>query len=283
MRIRLISVCVATLLLVGMIYAQPTRPNLTTMRRAGVFPLRTKPTREQKRQLEPLPSDIEAFAAFLEQPKTGIIRLLPDLGCYENVNILKADEVCRNSIPESSFYSFREREHTLEILSDIRLKSGYLISDGILTQGILAELGDIRIEDLNLESEGFEFLRTFEPEVAALNAKEQYIGFVRGVRAGRYEYRKLLKANVNSTYAMRVVAYRGNIFRSFRGWKYDLLEGDKRIDMILAFRIVRKSDDGAVTIVWKELERRDSPRMKFPKRRDDSKLVAERYDRDKRQ
>jgi hypothetical protein len=248
--------------------AQTTRPSLTSIKRNGVWPLRTKPTSEQKKRMQPNSEDLQRFGRLLEQPRTGIVRLLPDIGCYENINLIKADEVCRNAIPESSFYSFREREHTLEALADIRLKGGHLISDGILTQGIMTNLGNIALDQVTLETEGFDYLKDFDPNPVSTAAKDQYMQFINGVKAGNHEYRKVLKAEKDSTYAMRVVAYRGNVFRTFRGWRFDLLDGDKRIDMTLVYRVVRKDNDGSVTIVWKELERRESPRIKFPKRSD---------------
>ncbi len=261
-----IALVLILLLSCGTIFAQWTRPSLTSIRRTGVWPLRTKPTKEQKKRLQPDAADRANFLQLLEQPRTGIVRLLPDLGCYDNMNILKADEVCRNAIPESSFYSFREREHTLEVLADIRLKNGHFVSDGILSQGIITKLDDVSLDRVSLATDGLEFLTGFAPDPMSVVAKNQYMQLVNGVKAGSFEYKKIAKAVENATYAMRIIAYRGNVFRSFRGWRFDLLEGDKRIDITVAFRVVRKDPDGAVTIVWRELERRESPRMKFPKR-----------------
>ena len=243
-----------------------TRPSLTVIKRTGIFPIRSKPTKEQRKRLEPDPQDLQKYEQFLEQAKTGIFRLLPDLGCYENVNIVKADEICLNYIPDSSFYSFREREHTLEVLSDVRLTNGFLVSDGILAQGILVNLGDVGLEKITTESDGLPFLRSFSPHSSAVEAKNQYFQLLTGIKAGKHEYKKALPAAENTTYALRVIAYRGNVFRRFRGFLFDLLEGDKRIDLTLAFRIIRKEKDGTLTLVWKELERKDSPRIKFPKK-----------------
>lgn len=271
MRIRFYSVFAVIFLLGGSVCAQSARPNLTTMPRTDLFPIRTKLTKEQKERLQPDTRDVEAFRSLLQEPRTGIARLHPDLGCYENARILKADEICRDAIPEGASYSFRERENTIEVLSDIRLKNGFFVSDGILTQGFLTNLGDVKLANVDLESDGIAFLREFEPMPEARDAKDQYLDFVKGIRAGTFEYRKYQKAVVGATYALRIVAYRGNVYRSYRGWKFDLLEGDKRIDLLVAFRVVRQSADGSMTIVWKELERRDSPRLKFTKRRDASK------------
>lgn len=267
MTIRVITIFIILLNFLSQISAQLQRPSMTGIQRSGSFILRTKATKEQKKRLLPDPQDLRKYEQFLQQPKTGIFRLMPDIGCTENINVIRADEVCLNFIPESSYYSFREKEHTIEILSDIRSKNGYLISDGILSQGILVNLGEIELEKAIAETEGLEFLASFAPNPQSVEAQKQYIQMMRGVKVGNYEYKKALPIVENATYALRVIAYRGNIFRVFRGFRFDLLDGDKRIDLMLAFRIIRKEKDGGITVLWKELERKESPRLKFPKRK----------------
>ena len=268
MKFRFITICSLIMVFSSHIFAQmPPSSRSGGGSRNFAFPVRQKPTREQKRQLAPDYRDLAKYARFLEQPKTGIFRLLPDLDCNENPLVIKADEECLKYIPESSFYSFREKEHTVELLSDIRLDEGHLISDGIMAQGIMVPLGDVALENVSLKSEGLNFLTNYLPNSSSPEAKKQYTEILRGVRIGKHLYRKSFPARENTTFAMRVIAYRGNIFRSFRGYRYNLLDGDKRIDMILAFRIISKGNDGGITMLWKELERRRSPEITYPKRK----------------
>lgn len=267
MLIRVIAILLGLLISVNYVSAQRQRPSLTVIQRSGSFILRTRPTREQKRRLQPNAQDLVKYAQFLDQPRTGIFRLTPDIGCTENTNVIRADAVCLNYVPESSYYSFREKEHTIEMLADIRLKNGFLISDGILSQGIMVQLGDVELEKLAPAADGLEFLSNFAPHTQGAEAQKQYIQMMRGVKVGKYEYKKAHPSVENTTYALRVVAYRGNIFRSFRGYRFDVLDGDKRIDLTLAFRVVRKDADGSVTLLWKEIERRNAPRLQFPKRK----------------
>lgn len=247
------------------VFAQ-TRPSLTTLQRAGSFMLRTKPTKEQKKRLQPSESDLSRYAEFLRQPRTGIFRLMPDLGCNDNANVVRADAACLAVIPESSWYSFREKEHTIGMLSDIRLRNGNLITDGLLAQGILVRLGDVDLEKVALSGDGLEFLSEFTPLAPGLDAQKQYFALLGGVKVGKYEFRKSVPAAENTTYALRVVAYKGNVYRSFRGFRFDLLDGDKRVDLTIAFRVVRHESDGSATLVWKEVARRESPRIIYPKR-----------------
>jgi len=241
------------------------RPDLSTNQTRTFFPFRKKLTKEQKKQLEPKAEDSAKYAQFLAQPNTGIFRLLPDNDCEENAFVIKADASCLKSIPEGSFYSFREKEHTSETVADIRLKNGFLISDGILAQGILVKLEDSALERISLKSEGLNYLRDYQPPESSEKAHEQHIKLLRGIKVDKYEYRKAFSAVENTTYAMRVIAYRGKIIRSLNGYNYNILDGDKRMDLTLAFRVIRKEPDGSVTLLWKELEQRDSPKLKFTK------------------
>ena len=47
--------------------------------------------------------------------------------------------------------------------------------------------------------------------------------------------------------------------------KFLMLEGDKRKDLILAFRVIRKTPNGSVTILWKELQQNKAPEIVFQK------------------
>src|SRR5215213_511296 len=251
------------LLIPNYVFAQLQRPSLTGMQRGGNFILRTKRTKDQKKRLQPNAQDLAKYAQFLDQPRTGIFRLMPDIGCTENINVIKADAVCLNFIPESSYYSFREKEHTIEMLADIRLRNGFLISDGILAQGILVHLDEIELEKVALQSTGLGFLASYLPDTQGAEAQKQYLQMMRGVKVGDYEYKKALPMIENATYALRVIAYKGSLFRSFRGYRFDVLFGDKRIDLTIAFRVIRKETDGGVTLLWKEIERREAPRLVF--------------------
>ena len=131
----------------------------------------------------------------------------------------------------------------------------------------MVELGDVSLDDVSLESDGLDFLRNFVPETSSKEAQKQFSQMARGVRINNFLYRKALPANENSTYALRVIAYKGGIFQTFRGFRYNILEGDKRIDLTLAFRVIRKDADGSVTLLWKELERGEAPRINFPKKK----------------
>jgi hypothetical protein len=195
-----------------------------------------------------------------------LIKLFPDVGCEDNARILRVDNECLNWIPTSAFYSFREREHSREFLADLKLKNDTFISNSFLSQGILVALGDVALGNMSLAADGMQFLVDYKPSIQSQEALEQFHAFSRGVKSGKYIYRNTLPAIENMTYALRVVAYRANVYRTFHGRLFNILEGDKRVDLTVAFRIVRKDKNGNITLLWKELGRKDSPRVVPQKR-----------------
>ena len=239
--------------------------NRSASRWNNYFPFKVKRSKDQEKRLLPNPEDLARYESFLKERRTGIFRLMSDVDCESNVYVIRVDDNCQNAIPGGSFYSFREREHTTAYLSDIRFKDGLLITDGVLSQNLLVRLGNIPLNDLSTASNGMKFLTEFVPETINTEATRQYIEIVKGIKSDKYEYRKVLPAVENMTYAVRIIAYRGSFYRNFRGWIFNLLDGDERVDMIVGFRVIRKDKDGSVTLLWKELERKKSPKLKYDK------------------
>ncbi len=229
------------------------------------LPFKQKLTGEQKKRLLP-EEDAAKYTSFLREPKTGLIKLFPDVGCEENANIIRADKECLNWIPNSAFYSFREREHTTEYLADIRLEKDFLISDGVLSQGILVALGSVPLDNVTLDSAGMNFLVNYQPEQKNKDAYRQTVQITRGIKADKFLYKNTLPAIADTTYALRVIAYRGRFLQTFRRFRFNVLDGDERTDLTLAFRVVRKSEDGSISLLWKELQRKDAPKLLYEKR-----------------
>lgn len=231
------------------------------------LPFRKNLSAKQKKLLLPEPADSAKYAAFLGQPGTGLVKLFADLGCEENANILRADAKCLNFVPNSATYSFREREYTTEYLADIRLEKDALVSDGVLAQGIMVALGKIPLENVALDSAGMNFLVGYQPEPKTIAAYRQFVEITKGINSGGFLYKNTLPAAVDTTYALRVIAYRGRFWQAFRGFKINVLDGDERADLTLAFRVVRKSEDGSYILLWKELQRKVAPKLLYEKRK----------------
>lgn len=95
-----------------------------------------------------------------------------------------------------------------------------------------------------------------------------------GVDVSGYHYASVSPVKENMTYAFRVIAYRGELFtRLYGAFYYNILDGDKRVDMTAVFRVVRKSKDGSLTLLWKELQRKDSPKIRISKEDEEKYIV----------
>ena len=74
---------------------------------------------------------------------------------------------------------------------------------------------------------------------------------------------------------MRSIAYKGSYYRAIDGFLYDELDFDKRKDVTVAFRIIRR-DEESVTIIWKQLAEKDSPKVKR-KDKEDSDVKENKF------
>nr|MBA3334881.1 hypothetical protein [Acidobacteriota bacterium] len=98
-----------------------------------------------------------------------------------------------------------------------------------------------------------------------------------GVFSDGFQYRRGFYAVENTTYVLRSIAYDGKYFRAVEGVAYNEFAFDKRRDVTVAFRIVRKDSDGSVTILWKEILRKNSPKIKYQKRLDETNIEKNNF------
>ena len=222
------------------------------------------PTKKELKILRPLDVDLTKYAEFLRERKTGIVRLVEDAGCGDGIKVIAASGPCLEyPMPgNGSSYSFREANYRLARLSDIKFVNGNLVVTGILQHGILTGIGDVELDGVTINTEGLEYLKNFQPAKDLAQAIE--IGRELGAEQKRdgHQYSPALRAAAGMTYALRSVAYRGNVYRAINGYVYDELDFDERSDIIVAFRIVRMHGDGSITILWKELSAKESPKLK---------------------
>ena len=120
-------------------------------------------------------------------------------------------------------------------------------------------LGDVPINKIGLMDSGLRFLVNFEPERDYVAVRKQTGLFATGIKSDDYTYSSKAEAKLNTTYALRVIAYNVDDFRA------QFLASDKRADMIAAFRIIRIDANGGATIVWKRLSIDSAPKLVLPK------------------
>src|SRR4029453_7694685 len=115
----------------------------------------------EKRLLAIADEDRLAYADFLREPDTGLVRLLPrevfDTNARRGVKSL----TIRGG---GAYYSFIRLTHEYGLGSDICLESGFLsVGFAGADYGMLLRLGDVPLEQLNSEYPGARYLSTYTP------------------------------------------------------------------------------------------------------------------------
>lgn len=233
--------------------------------------------------LAPSVEDSEKYKTFLKGSKTGLFRLFPNIRC-ETKNLVRVDGACENFVPGGSTFSFRRKTHgavdfytetrDLFYFYDLRLDGDDLLTDASLAQGIMVPLGDIPLDAVSLDSNGMRFLNDFKAEVDNEKVRKQFAEIAGVVQADDFYYSKRVRAVENTTYALRVIAYGTQTKIAFRRQRDDSRRGflkflkvntDKRVDVTIAFRVIRKDPNKSVSILWKELKRENAPEIVFRK------------------
>lgn len=238
----------------------PSVPRATEPRRTlKAFPGSVKLSESDKNLVAPEAEFSAKYQEFLKQPKTGLLRLLA-FYCPGNED----GRGCKgNGIPAfGSAYSFRRNEYQLHSWADLWLNNNFFVSDVLHGQGWLVALGDVEIENLSLTSKGADFLSLINPASDSALAENQFEESVAGIKENKLVYRKFVPVRENTTYVLRSVAYRGK-FITYTGAsvKRDMTKGDTRADIIIAFRVIKQDSEGNVTLVWKELSRKEAPKF----------------------
>lgn len=232
-----------------------------------VAPLYRHPTEAELRPVAVDPAVKVMFAQFLGRPDSGIFRMTPDLGCAEVIGVKPPGGECLNyPFPGAgNAFSFRLPGYRMRSLSDLSFTGAKFFTPGALTQGIMVKLGDVPIESVDLKSNGVAFLAEYQPASEFKKVETASIRFDVGTEVAGFRYASSAPVGMNMTYALRSIAYRGEVLQSFQGAIFNELDYDKRGDVIVVFRTVGFDKTGTLLIIWHALSRAESPRLKLKK------------------
>jgi hypothetical protein len=186
----------------------------------------------EKALLLPSEEDQAAYADFLKQPDTGLIRLLPreDYDC-------KMISSVRGG---GSYYSFTERTHEYG-WSDISLEQGYLKTGFAgANYGMLTNLGDVPLEVVSLKTTATNTLALHNVATEEPQARIEQRRWSDGTIVDGATFKDLVPLKANSTYLLRAILYASH-------------------DCLVAFRVVRIDSDGSAIILWKLLKKYPKP------------------------
>lgn len=218
---------------------------------AAASRLKTGPKREdrvvKKGKFAPADSDVKAHLFLLSLENTGIMRLLP----REAFDGMKHRD---GAAIGGAYFSFFNRSHEYNYGADISYDKGDLIAGGFAgpNYGFLTDLGDTPLEPIVASDPRAAFLLLYTPprkeyEVRREQKTYRYV-FPRernsdvGVTVDGVLYRKNLLAKLHHTYLVRAITY-------------------SKSDLLVALRVINKSDDGGLTIAWKILKEFTPPKL----------------------
>jgi hypothetical protein len=195
--------------------------------------LRERLSNLEKEFLEPAQEDKAAFAEFLSQPDTGIIRLLPRDKFQKKMTLSGG----------GAYFSFSRLTHEYGFGSDIELQGGrFSVGFAGADYGFMTPLGNVPLDTVNVESPGVVFLANYTPPTVEQEAREQYQAGWKGIQADHFIYKSRVEAKVNTTYVLRSINYGS--------------QGSKQgSNVLVAFRPIREDADGSLTVVWKLLKK----------------------------
>jgi hypothetical protein len=189
--------------------------------------------------LSPSAEDRAAYAEFLTQPNTGLIRLLPREKFDSEAN-KKAPLTVRGG---GAYYSFARLTHEYGYGSDIELYSGYLsVGFAGACYGMLIKLDGARLEDVSEALPAVAFLAKYSPVTTEPDARVEQRRFQTGTVIDGTTYIRRVPVEVGATYVVRSV-------------NFDFS------DVLVAFRLVRQDTDGSLIIAWRMLEKYPTPKL----------------------
>ena len=184
--------------------------------------------------LAPAESDRIAYAGFLKQPDSGLIRLLPreiyDAETYHT----KSPVTIRGG---GAYYSFARLTHVYGYGSDIELDHDTLsVGFAGADYGMITDLGQVPLDEVTLAQPYTIFLASYlapanEPDARAEGRRfREHRLAINGVT-----YASRLPVKVGDTYLLRSISY-------------------DRSDVLVGLTVFRKDTDGSVIIAWKLLQ-----------------------------
>ncbi len=183
--------------------------------------------------LAPSAQDQLNYAAYINRPDRGLIRLLPGEK-YDDANALTV----RGG---GSFYSFIRLTHNYDFGSDLRLREGnFSVGFAGADYGFIRALGAQDLETLSVSSPGVADLAEHEPSTSNHKAKHAPQGLEQGYEKGDLHYCNHAAAVVGSTYVLRSIS-------------------PDRSDALVVFSVVRQDMDGSLIIAWRMLAKSSPP------------------------
>ncbi|MDX2033071.1 MAG: hypothetical protein SF339_20510 [Blastocatellia bacterium] len=183
--------------------------------------------------LAPAAQDFTAYAEFLKQPDTGLVRLMPR----------ETSEGVFFTPGGGAYYSFTRLTHVYGFGSDLSLqfnffRTGFAGADF----GFLVSLGNTPIDSVTATHPGVAYLTNYAPPRRETEARDEFRRADSGFMTNNFVYRSTQATALNTTYALRAITYGAG-------------------DSLVVFRAVRRDTDDSLILVWKMVRWYATPQL----------------------
>lgn len=214
-------------------------------------------TKTGKNLLKPDEKDYAENKEFLDKSKTRIAKLFPDLKCSKylieigNVPCLQVFQM----VGQGAYYSFRYKSNMETAMSEIGFQKGeFFVLDFFSPKfkllGFFTDLGDFPIESLDKNSTQLANLKNYHLPKTNAELISEKAKLTEGVRLGNDTLNSKTKVKLNNTYGLRLVNWTDGYY------------GGEDNDLLIALRVVRANEDGSLVFIWREIQRKGSPKLR---------------------
>ena len=189
----------------------------------------------EKKFLAPAEEDRALYSQFLSQSDTGLIRLLP------RESFDREDKMTIRG--GGAYYSFALLTHAYGRGSDIELQQNRLsVGFAGYDYGLLVKAGNGPLDEVTFENSSVRILANYQIGTTEAEARSEHRRIGAGANIDGVDVRSNLPVEVNAYYVLRSINYPDS-------------------DVLVALKVIRKDEDGSVTILWKLLKRFPKPEV----------------------
>lgn len=212
-------------------------------------------SKEQKSLVAVSKEDQTLHTNLLKQSKTSIIKLLSGINCGNPMLVNVNDPKCVNrDNMDLSYYSFRKKFHSSLAWADLHYQEKqFLVGVDKLTIGMISEISDLAIESINKESEAVKSLIDLVLPKTLTEMYEKKSEMEKGINLNGRKFSDRITVENGKTYLLRSYAYQTKISAA----------NDRRIDMIVALKVVGIDEKNTITVIWKELKTGNTSILKW--------------------
>lgn len=235
------------------------RPGEPSARRARKD--RAEARSHAKDEMEPEESVEAEFSTLGKSLDAKLIRLHPDFSCEAKFT-LSVEENCAGRVLGASKFEA------------LHYNNGKLAGDAFFSIVMIADLGMTDIANVDQHNRLVRLVTDIKPptDLSATRTLYQQLA-TSGITTGGLHVSDRIEVAEGKTFVVRIVEYKATGFDTFwmrpgrppASFEFRVLNRHGRHDTTFAAKVVKRSEDGVIHLLWREISRRNSPKIRFAK------------------